>query len=112
MTTVCFLLRGDEIAGFNLSGHTGSAAAGSDILCSAISSAAYLTVNTITDVIGAKAKVSVSDGRMSLLVDQESFADSQPLLKGFMIHMKQLKEQQPHHIRIINVSSGKEHYYA
>ncbi len=91
-------------------------------MCAAISSAAYLTANTITDVIGAKCHVHVENGRMKLFVenggnggDEESerqLVECRHMLKGFMLHMKQLRKQRPDNIRIITVNTGKEHYYA
>lgn len=112
MTVVCFLMRGDDIAGFEISGHSGAGVSGSDIVCAAISSAAYMTVNTITDVIHAQADVSVSDGKMKLLVAEEFTEQTQALLAGFMLHMKQLRKQRPNNIKIVKVNTGKEHYYA
>ena len=109
---MCFLMRGDDIAGFELSGHSGAGVSGSDIVCAAISSAAYMTANTITDVIHAKAKVSASDGQMKLYISDESTAECQPILKGFMLHMQGLRKQRPQNIKIIKVNTGKEHYYA
>ena len=38
------------VLGFSLQGHAGCGEAGQDIVCAAVSSAAYLTVNTLTDV--------------------------------------------------------------
>ena len=105
-------MRGEDIAGFDISGHTGAGVSGSDIFCAAISSAAYLTVNTITDVMGVEAKVSVSEGRLRFVLENGAEKQCKPLLIGFMLHMKQLKEQRPKSIRIIKVTVGKEHYYA
>ncbi len=105
VTTVAFLLRGGQPAGFDISGHTGLAQAGEDILCAAISSAAYLTANTITDVIGVKAKTAVSDGRMNLLVPEGEESKCRDLLRGLELHMKQLREQYPKRIRIINLTT-------
>lgn len=105
VTTVAFLLRGGRLAGFDISGHTGLANAGEDILCAAISSAAYLTANTITDVLGVKAKTAVSDGKMSVLVPVGEETQCRALLKGLELHMKQLCEQYPKRIRIINLTT-------
>ena len=112
MTTVCFLRRGGETVGYDISGHTGAGIHGSDILCAAVSSAAYLTANTITDVIGADAKVTVSGGRMKLNDSGELDASTRAILEGFRRHIAQLHEQKPDNIRIIQVNTGKEHYYA
>ena len=112
MTTVCFLKRDGEIVGFDISGHTGAGLNGSDILCAAVSSAAYLTANTITDVIGSDADVSVSDGRMKLVIKTAPGETAGAILKGFKLHMMQLRSQKPGNIRILQINTGKEHYYA
>lgn len=50
MTTVTFLKSDDIICGFEISGHSDFAEEGSDIVCAAISSAAYMTANTVTEI--------------------------------------------------------------
>ena len=62
------------------------------LVCATVSSAAYMTVNTITDVICDKADVSVDDGKMILKVKDPS-EKSLAILEGFKIHMQQLEEQ-------------------
>ena len=57
-----------ELRGFEISGHAGSGDVGSDIVCAAVSSAAYLAANTITDVIQAEAQVAVEDGYLLVRV--------------------------------------------
>lgn len=105
MTAVTLLLRGGELVGFDIAGHTGFAQAGQDILCAAISSAAYLTANTITDVVGAKAETAVSDGRMKILVSARDEEKCRDILKGFELHIRQLCQQYPKGIRIIKLNT-------
>ncbi len=90
--------------GFNLKGH--STADASDeigkLVCASISSAAYLVVNTITDVIGDKpAILEESDGKMVLKLNSVS-KESANLLEGFKLHMLQLSEQYPDCIKVIS----------
>ena len=47
MTKVVFYKSGDSFWGFDVSGHTGFADSGEDILCSAISSMTMLVINAI-----------------------------------------------------------------
>ena len=105
MTTVSFLLRGKEIAGFDISGHTGLASAGQDILCAAISSAAYLTANTITEIIGVQADIEVADGGMKLLIPAGEEEKCRVTLRGLEIHLRQLSEQYPKGLRIKNTNT-------
>ena len=89
MTVVRFLSHG-----FTMTGHC-TADEGDEqgrLTCAAVSSAAYMTVNTITDVICDSAEVSVNDGKMILKVKDPS-EKTLALLEGFKIHMQQLEEQ-------------------
>ncbi len=52
MTEINFLYCGKLLAGFEMSGHADdSQAEGEAVLCAALSSAAYLVANTITDIL-------------------------------------------------------------
>ena len=51
----------DRITGFSVSGHSGYAEAGKDIVCAAVSAIVTMAEATINDVCGAKAKVRVGE---------------------------------------------------
>ena len=87
-----------ELVGFRISGHNGEA--GQDILCAAVSSAAYLTANTITDVIKVSAKVTVEDGYMLVRVSSKEAKDCRNIFAGFKLHMLGLEEQYPQNINV------------
>ena len=96
-----FFLAGSTVTGFDVAGHAGYGAKGSDIVCAAVSSAAYLTVNTLTDFSAADAAVEVDpNGRMTLALRSENEA-AQQLLKGLEHHIRMLSEQYPDCIKII-----------
>ena len=90
--------------GFRIEGHSGAESSGNDIVCSAVSSAAYLTANTITDVIGTNARIEIADGFMLVRVSGKDIDSCRTVLKGFENHMNQLREQYPKYIHIC--SSG------
>lgn len=62
MVKITFFTVHGNIAGFLMKGHAGAGAYGSDPVCAAVSSAAYMAANTITDIIGIPCDASVSDG--------------------------------------------------
>ena len=62
MTTVTFLTEESRIIGFEVSGHSGYADAGEDIICAAITSAVRLVEATVNDVL-------VSRGNRNLIVE-------------------------------------------
>ena len=101
MTSVKFLADREMIYGFSLSGHC--SVDGDDeigrIVCAAVSSAAYMTANTITEVIGDKAEIEVSDALMCLKTDNPSDATLK-VLEGFRLHIKELANQYSNNLKI------------
>ncbi len=102
MTSVKFLYNGSLLTGFDLRGH---ATADADdeagrLVCSAVSSAAYMAANTITDVLNLKCDIFVDEAEMRLNVLQDA-ERCQPILLGFKLHMEGLLEQYSDNIRII-----------
>lgn len=96
MTKVNLLtLANGDLVGFRITGHSGFAESGSDIVCSAISSAAYMTANTVTEVIKVSAEIDVNeaDGGMLLRVFQKDATACRDILQGFKLHMLALEEQ-------------------
>ena len=85
--------------GFDLSG-PGGGQAGRDIVCAAVSSAAYLAANTLTDVCGCAADVSERDGHLRVRLSDEDAKRGEFMLRGFALHMKQLRDQYPDQIDV------------
>lgn len=101
MNTVVFRIKDGLILEFTLSGHC--TADGEDetgrLVCSAVSSAAYLTCNTITEVIGAKPVLCVDESYMKLTLTDHVDA-CQVMLKGFRLHMTELAKQYTHYMKV------------
>lgn len=103
MTAVTFFTDNGRITGFHIIGH--STCNENDLegklVCSAVSSAAYLVANTITEIIGAKSIANVSDGEFELkLVDKIS--ESQEILSGFELHISELVKQYQNRIKVVS----------
>ena len=86
---------GDRITGFSVSGHSGYAARGEDIVCAAITALVTMAEATINDICGAKAKVRVKeDARVTLTLpascDEEETV--QAVLAGMMVTLMNLGE--------------------
>ena len=92
MIKVSFLKKGGDIVGFELSGHSGYAEQGEDIVCSAVSSVAYMVANTVTEIIGEKASITLDDGYMKFIPEKTS-DNIQILFKGMALHLNALAEQ-------------------
>jgi len=107
MTKCEFFTEGDRITGFSVSGHSGYAEAGQDIVCSAISAVVTMAEATINDVCGAKAKVRVKeeDARITLTLpascDEEESV--QAVLSGMMLTLISLREDYPDYIEVLEV---------
>lgn len=89
------------MAGFDMRGHAQAGSYGSDTVCAAVSSAAYLAANTLTDVIGVPCKVTVSDGAMRLVVPGSRRQECSAVLRGLELHLRALAKQFPQNIRVI-----------
>ena len=107
MTKCEFFTEGDRINGFCVSGHSGYAEAGQDIVCAAISAVVSMAETTINDVCGAKAKVRVKeeDARVTLTLpascDEEDSV--QAVLAGMMITLIGMRDEYPDFIEVLEV---------
>lgn len=101
MTKIKFLI-GETLYGFEMNGHSSSSPEDEEgkLVCAAVSSAAYMTANTITEIVGDKAEIEINDAKMKLAVTAPSTATVQ-LLEGFRLHVQGLSDQYGNHIRII-----------
>lgn len=105
MTDVTFFNSNGLITGFKICGHTGFSECGSDIVCAALSSASYMTANTITDVLHVDADIKADDdGYMELKLTSKQAALCQDILRGLKLHLFGLSEQ---YNKFINVKSSE-----
>ncbi len=97
----------DRITGFSVSGHSGYAEAGSDIVCAAISAIVTMAEATINEVCGAKAKVRVKEEHARVTLTLPSSCDEeetvQAVLSGMLVTLLSFKEQYPDYIEVLEV---------
>ena len=92
MTRAEVLVTGEgRIKGFRISGHSGAGDSGEDIVCAAISSAAYLSANTVTEVIHADAIAEAEDGYFYLSVAKKDLGRCADVLNGLKLHLLSLE---------------------
>jgi uncharacterized protein YsxB (DUF464 family) len=107
MTKCEFFTQDDRITGFSVSGHSGYAEAGADIVCAAVSTAVTMAEAIINDICGAKAKVRVKeeDARVTLTLptscDEEETV--QAALSGLLLTLLSLKEDYEDYIEVLEV---------
>ena len=107
MTRVEFFDQDGRISGFTVSGHSGYAEAGADIVCAAVSTAVQFAEITIADVLGTrvKTKVNEEEARITLKLpatceDEEAV---QAVLTGMMLTLCELRDQYPDYIEVMEV---------
>ena len=90
-----------NIAGFEVSGHSTENEADEEgrLVCSAVSSAAIMTANTVTEIIHDNAAVEAYDGYLSLKA--ENADKCRDILSGFELHVNELAKQYPDRIKIL-----------
>ena len=99
MIRIEFFKKGDVLTGFECKGHTGLADSGEDVVCAFVSSACYLTANTITDVIKLDARSNSADGYMTLQI-KSSPEKAQDILNGLVLHLTELEKDYPKNIKV------------
>ncbi|MDO4494461.1 MAG: ribosomal-processing cysteine protease Prp [Clostridiaceae bacterium] len=100
MIKVRFSVGDRQLNGFEISGHALFAESGKDIVCAAVSSAAYMAANTVTEIIRADAKAQAEDGAMVLTLNEPN-TQAETVLRGLELHLTELSKQYPQHIKII-----------
>ena len=97
MITVSFYVKKEPV-GFEVSGHSCYADEGSDIICSAVSSCAYMIANTATEIMGLSPEIEFKDGYMRLIFNDTEALKAKDILNGFRLHINALADEYPGYI--------------
>ena len=101
MINIVFFSDSDILTGFFAVGHSDHSEEGTDIVCAAVSSAAYMTANTVTEILRLSPRLSVEDGNMLLRFKSMSDADrAADIMNGFRLHIEELQKQYPEFINV------------
>lgn len=100
MIEAIFTVTDKVIQGFEISGHSDYSEEGSDIICAAVSSAAYMTANTLTDVQSLSAEITEQDGLMKVSLSPKDAKAAEVVLNGFLLHLNALSEQYKDYIKV------------
>jgi len=109
MTTITFESEGNRLVGFTVSGHSGYADHGVDILCAAVTSVVRLTECAVNDVLGLEAAVKVREEEASISLklpgglSEELDLVCQTLLAAMIVYFLQLTEEYPDNIIVLEV---------
>ncbi len=96
MVKASFCIR-ENSASFKVKGHSGFSEEGSDIVCAAVSSAAIMTVNTITEILGEKDTSKVDDGFLQFEASGNAARD---IIKGLKLHLEELSKDYPDYVTV------------
>ena len=97
MTKVVFYEKDEKLTGFLIKDHSGYDDEGYDIVCASVSSAAYLTANTLTEIVGAKADIEVREAYFRFIL-KDKFDESENHLKGLKLHLESLAQDYSQYI--------------
>ena len=96
MIEITFCEQNGRLSGFEISGHSGFAETGSDIVCAAVSSCAQMVANTLTEILALpQDQVKEANGYLRVKADS---AEAQPILQGFLLHCRELEKLYPQNI--------------
>ena len=101
MTRVKFLSKDESLSGFEIKGHSSRDCDDFEgkIVCAAVSSAAYMAANTITEIIGDECDADVQDAKMFFRVKNPG-QNTIAVLEGFKLHITELSKQYSKRIKI------------
>ena len=89
----------DMLTGFRVSGHAGLADLGFDVCCASVSSAVMMAANTITEAFRLEADVEVGENEIRLDMKKPD-ENADKFLMGLLIHLYNLKDEFPGHIKL------------
>lgn len=96
-----YKLKSGKIIGIKVSGHCGYAESGKDIVCSAVSSAVYMAINTIIDILKVDFKnLKLDEGNLDAVINEGDEDKCRVLFDGLKLHLIGLEEIYPENIRL------------
>lgn len=102
MTTASFFKENGKFKKFCISGHSGYATEGEDIVCAAISSMVMLTANNITNGFSLPADISVDEETANITLSLKSDDERGiALITGLYNELCNLVNDYPENIRVI-----------
>ena len=107
MTTAVFSKENGLFKGFAFFGHAGRGGEGNDIVCAALSSAAYLAANALS-LDNKNAKINISEGKMTVYIGNVSEL-SQKVLTALEFQLTDIQRQYPKNFRLcsLTLTGGK-----
>lgn len=93
MTKIFVFKKENLICGFQVKGHSGFAEEGKDIVCSAISTAAQMTLVGLKEVLKLNVESEIRDGFMSVIASEADLPKAQDLLLTFQKTLEEIAKE-------------------
>ncbi len=107
MIKVEFFSQEGRRTGFTVSGHSGYAEAGADVVCAAVTAIVRFAEATLNDVLGVGAKVRVDEPNavitLKLPAKYEEEEAVQAVMDGMMLTLASLRDENPDYIEVMEV---------
>ena len=100
MTKATFYFDGNVPYGFLISGHSGFAESGEDIVCASVSSAVYMAANTIIEIMKLSPEAEVRDGYFRFTMNLSDARKSKTITDGLYLHLSELQGQYPNNLKL------------
>ena len=76
------------------------AESGRDVVCAAVSSAAYMAANTIIEIMKLNSEAEVRDGYLKFTMTVENARKSKMITDGLYLHLSELQGQYPNNLKL------------
>lgn len=100
MTKIVIYKMKNHITGFEVSGHTGYADEGQDIVCSAVSTACSMAVVGVQKVLKLQPFVAQSDGYLKMKLKGEEILKAQDILKSMELSLMEIVKEYGDYVKM------------
>lgn len=106
----CRILVDDQgnLSGYRIQGHSDMAPKGSDIVCAAVSALGQAVALGLEEVLQLDPQVTVKEGYLECLLPREMkdevFSSAQALLQTLEVGLRQIEEEYPGRVQVVNLS--------
>ena len=102
MTNIVFNRKNGKIIRFRISGHTGKAEAGKDVLCAAISSIAQSTAVGLTEILKLDPELKFDDGFMEVILNEQDYKNEivQVLMETCLKSLKEIVKNEKKFVKL------------
>ncbi|MBR3457752.1 MAG: ribosomal-processing cysteine protease Prp [Selenomonadaceae bacterium] len=98
-----FLNQEEKISGFQVTGHSGTAPRGSDIVCAGVSSLAQTALLGIGEHLHREVEYSVASGKLWMNLKRDPDDLTEAILQTMLLGLREIEQLKPEAVRIKKV---------